>query len=451
MLRRIFFVSLVFATISGSVARGQSRPPANKRPLPDFDIREQKLTASATSEQAQADVLVDKRKGNLLSFMQSSAQGSAGYRIVPNKYGLPKLYGREGQPLTTPSTLKPAEIAKGFLRNQPEVFFLGSSEIDNLRLAVEDVSDTAKFLAFTQTLNGIDVFNAQIKFTMNGRGEIIQVTTGDVVPGLNLSTSPRLKADDAVKAAFLAIGVAQPGSLSPAPQPPSQGTGHLAFLNPAGKNYSSITAELSIFPMNASSARLAYRIFIEVDSKSWYELLIDANDGTLLFRHNLYVYLAQGRVWTQSPSKGTRSLVTFPDGWFTGDGTVTTGNNVDAYLDANGNDLPDATTDPNLKDGRAYSATQTFDFEFGDGTVQLDPRLYRPSAVTNLFYFINTAHDYYYGLGFNEAAGNFQTNNFDKGGVGNDAVVAEAQFGLFPDNASFAPTPEGTQETVHAG
>jgi len=448
LLRRIIFVSLVFAMISGSVARSQSRSAGDKRPLPDFDIRELKLTETATREQTQTDVLVEKRKANLLSFLQSSAQVAAGSRIVPNQYGLPKLYVREGQSLTTQSALKPAEIAKGFLRNQPEIFLLDRSEIDNLRLAVEDVSDTAKFVAFNQTLNGIDVFNGQIKFTMNGRGEIIQVTTGDVVPGLNLSTSPRLNADEAVKAAFLAIGIAQPGSLSPAPQP---GTGHLAFLNPAGKKYSSITAELSVFPMNAAAARLAYRIFIEVDSKSWYELLIDANDGTLLFRHNLYLNLAQARVWTESPLKGARSVVTFPDGWLPADGTVTTGNNVDAYLDANGNDQPDATTDPNMKDGRAYSATQTFDFEFGDGTVQLDPRLYRPSAVTNLFYFINTAHDYYYSLGFNEAAGNFQTSNFDKGGVGNDGVIAEAQFGLFPDYASFAPTPEGTAPKIRLG
>src|SRR5262249_43995018 len=268
------------------------------------------------------------------------------------------------------------------------------------------------------TLDGIDVFNAHIKFTMNKQGEIIQVTTGDVVPGLTLSTTPRLKPDEAVQAAFLDLGIVQPASLSPATSP----AGHFAFVNPAGKDYSAITAELSIFPMTPSSARLAYRIFLEVDSKSWYELLIDANDGTLLFRHNLYVFFGQGRVWTESPVKGMRSLIPFPDGWLAPDGTVTTGNNVDAYLDANGNDQPDATTDPNMKDGRAYSATQSFDFDFGDGTVQLDPRLFRPAAVTNLFYFINIAHDYFYSLGFNEAAGNFQTSNFDRGGVGNDAV-----------------------------
>ena len=36
-------------------------------------------------------------------------------------------------------------------------------------------------------------------------------------------------------------------------------------------------------------------------------------------------------------------------------------------------------------------------------------------------------HDSLYGLGFTEAAGNFQTNNFSKGGQGNDALQADAQ------------------------
>src|SRR5262249_13993711 len=286
---------------------------------------------------------------------------------------------------------------------------LGNSETDRLRLVMEDITDSAKFLAFNQTFNGIDVFNAHIKFTMSKAGEIVQVAMGDIVTGLNMSTTPRLKTEDAVKAAFTLTGVTLGATLSAA----SPIDGKTAFINPRGNNYSPITAELTILPMSADSARLAYRIFVEVDSKSWYEILVDANTGELLFRHNLYVNAAQARVWTESPMKDTRTLFTFPDpstaspnGWLSAGGTVTAGNNVDAYVDANGNDIPDSTTDPNLLNGRAFSATQVFDFPFGDGTVQADPRLSQPAAITNIFYYVNIAHDYYYGLGFNEAAGN---------------------------------------------
>jgi Fungalysin metallopeptidase (M36)/Bacterial pre-peptidase C-terminal domain/Fungalysin/Thermolysin Propeptide Motif len=447
LLRQITLAVVVVTISSTTTVRSQSPAPAAKRPLPDFDIRELELANGRSNEQRQATALVEKRRANLTSFVESSAQIQAGTRITPNTYGLPKLYLREGRALTAPSALQPAGIARGFLRAEPNIFSLDVAEIERLRLVLEDVSGNAKFLAFNQTLNGIDVFNGHIKFTMTRDGEIIQVATGDIVPGLSISTTPRLTPNDAVKAAFDTIGNPLSASLSRG----GETSGKFVFANPAGTGNSPITAELSIFPMTASSARLAYRIFLEVDPKSWYEILIDANDGTLLFRHNLYVFSGQARVWPESPMKGARTLVTLPAGWLPANGTVTTGNNVDAYLDANGNDQPDTITDANMKDGRAFSATQVFDFQFGDGTVQLDPRQFRPAVITNLFYFVNTAHDYYYGIGFDEAAGNFQSNNFDRGGIGNDAVLAEAQFDPFTNNAAFAATPEGIAPKIRMG
>jgi Zn-dependent metalloprotease len=367
---------------------------------------------------------------------------------------LPKLYLREGHTLSDPSSLKSSEIAKEFLRAQSEVFSLSSAEIDRLRLTVDDSTDNAKFLAFNQTLNGIDVFNGHIKFTLNKAGEVIQISTRYVVPGVDIPTTPRLTPEEAVKAAFAGISLKIPSALSTGPAM----EGRTTFLNPQGKNYSAVTTELSIFPTTASSARLAYRIFLEVDAKSWYEILIDANNGSVLYRHNLYVFSGQANVWTQSPMIGTRTLFSFPDpssmdpaGWMPSDGTVTTGNNVDAYLDANGNDAADQVTTGTMNNGRAFSANQVFDFPFGDVTVRLDPRLYQAAAITNIFYYANIAHDYYYSLGFNEAAGNFQTDNFGKGGVGNDAVLAEAQYGLFTNNAAFGPTPEGIAPKIRMG
>jgi hypothetical protein len=453
-VRQVFVGFAVFLVISGAAVQSQSPRDGDKRTLPNFDIRESGLGIAPGGGQQQAQMLVERRRANLASYVTSSEQMRLGTRIVPSQYGLPKLYVREVRPLAAPSGLKPLETAKRFLETEPEVFAMTRGEIDRLRLLVDDTSGNAKFLAFNQTVNGIDVFNGHIKFTLNRLGEIIQVATGDVIPGLDIPTVPRLTADQAVRAAFAAVGNRQ--SAAPARVP--QANGKIAFANPNGNGFSPITSELTIFPMNAASARLAYRIFLEVDQRSWYEMLIDAESGELLFRHNLYVFAAQANVWTESPVKGTRTLVTFPAtstaspaGWLPATGTVTTGNNVDAYLDANGNDAPDGTSDLNMKEGRAYSPTQVFDFQFGDGTVQLDPRSYQPAGVTNLFYFVNAAHDYYYGLGFNEAAGNFQTNNFDRGGSGNDAIVAEAQFGLFPNNAAFSVTPEGTAPRLRMG
>jgi len=45
--------------------------------------------------------------------------------------------------------------------------------------------------------------------------------------------------------------------------------------------------------------------------------------------------------------------------------------------------------------------------------------------------------------GFNERSGNFQQNNFGKGGRGGDAVIANAQDGAGYNNANFATPPDG--------
>ena len=53
------------------------------------------------------------------------------------------------------------------------------------------------------------------------------------------------------------------------------------------------------------------------------------------------------------------------------------------------------------------------------GHLQLRPHLLpedQEPASTNLFYQHNRIHDEFYGLGFTESGGNFQVNNFDKGG-----------------------------------
>ncbi len=66
-------------------------------------------------------------------------------------------------------------------------------------------------------------------------------------------------------------------------------------------------------------------------------------------------------------------------------------------------------------------------------------------AVTNLFYWNNIIHDVQYQYGFDEAAGNFQVNNYGRGGAGNDSVQAEAQDGGGTNNANFATPADGSR------
>ncbi len=84
------------------------------------------------------------------------------------------------------------------------------------------------------------------------------------------------------------------------------------------------------------------------------------------------------------------------------------------------------------------------DFDFPVDLLTEHPHDYWDAAVTNLFFWNNTIHDVLYGYGFDEASGNFQANNYGRGGLGGDYVRAEAQDGGGTNNANFSTPTEPT-------
>lgn len=148
----------------------------------------------------------------------------------------------------------------------------------------------------------------------------------------------------------------------------------------------------------------------------------------------------------ESPSHGAFQLVSEPAdslaspfGWHDVDGaagveyTITRGNNVYALEDTAGtNDQTGFSPDG--------GNTLTFDFPFDP---QASPSANGPAAVVNLFYWNNVMHDIWYHIGFDEASGNFQENNYGRGGEGADFVVADARDGSGFNNANFATPPDG--------
>ena len=84
------------------------------------------------------------------------------------------------------------------------------------------------------------------------------------------------------------------------------------------------------------------------------------------------------------------------------------------------------------------------DFDFPVDLLTEHPHDYWDAAVTNLFFWNNTIHDVLYGYGFDEVSGNFQANNYGRGGLGGDYVRAEAQDGGGTNNANFSTPTEPT-------
>ena len=73
------------------------------------------------------------------------------------------------------------------------------------------------------------------------------------------------------------------------------------------------------------------------------------------------------------------------------------------------------------------------------------------AAITNLFYWTNFMHDYLYDLGFTEESGNFQENNFGRDGRNGDPLLADAQDGLFVNNAAIGVPIDGQSPRMAMG
>jgi len=220
-----------------------------------------------------------------------------------------------------------------------------------------------------------------------------------------------------------------------------------------------------------------------ISSDDYWSVRVDANSGSIVNKHNYTVYCkhehhglknqshdcaahsivehkesfkstaaaismadASYSVFElpiESPIYGSQSLVedpailsASPNGWHdTGNQqfTITRGNNVWAYADADGDDISDGME----PDG---GTELIFDFPYDNDSEPVD---LNALAHVNLFYMVNMMHDISYTVGFTEEAGNFQTNNFGLGGQGGDYVQAEGQDGSGTNNANFATPPDG--------
>ena len=163
-------------------------------------------------------------------------------------------------------------------------------------------------------------------------------------------------------------------------------------------------------------------------------------------------------------------------GWLTDGSTTLDGNNVQAGLDrelpntgspANPNDI-DPTGVPSASSGRTFdfplnpatpdsTGAQTGDSPLPAGQTATGclpngtnaaPTDFQKAVTTQLFYITNVYHDEMYLLGFTEQHRNFQTNNFGRGGVGNDRISAQAQDCSGSNNANFTTPSDGNRPTM---
>ena len=257
------------------------------------------------------------------------------------------------------------------------------------------------------------------------------------------------------------------------------------FFNKANISLEDIPVQLMFIPIENGEIRLVWDLSIyTLDQKHWWSVRVDALSGEIIDKvdwvvscnfgtcnhtehqikekkekisvkefHSIPSLLLppstdQYRVFpipVESPNHGADALVVGPAdpvaspfGWHDTNGvdgaeyTITRGNNVYAQEDTNGNNGFGAA--PN------GGASLNFDFPMN---LNQQPSGYQNAAITNLFYMNNIMHDVWYQYGFDEASGNFQTNNYGRGGTAGDAVTADAQDGSGTNNANFATPADG--------
>jgi Zn-dependent metalloprotease len=424
--------------------------------LPNYDIRlagrneftdvdlnsnadKQNLAEGGDTARAERSSSVDNFRANL------NPEAAQNLRAVVNESGAMKNFFIDGATLSEPQSDSSDNIARNFLKRQASVFALSDEAVDTLKLEKEDNDNGTTFLDYSQTIGGIKVFEGNVKVVVNKNGEVLNVREGFILNGQRVGLKPSLSEAKGIAKAFEHAGRTVAPSFVETRMRTSKSE-FSSFANPLDLNLEEVLSELNVVRVG-DTARLAWHVYAEVGPEEWYELLVDARTGELLLRHNLYVFEAQGTVYTEDPGKAARQLVSFVGdttintaaGWM-GTSTTTTGNNVEAYLDTNADNAPDANNATGLSNGHAFAADQNFTFPF---STTVDPRTQQAAVVTNLFYFNNIMHDFSYRLGFTESARNFQTDNFGRGGLGADSVRAEAQDGSGTNNANFATPPDG--------
>ncbi|RUS25009.1 Fungalysin metallopeptidase-domain-containing protein [Jimgerdemannia flammicorona] len=210
--------------------------------------------------------------------------------------------------------------------------------------------------------------------------------------------------------------------------------------------------------------QLVWDLQVEMQD-NWFHAHVNAHTGEVIALMDWVADATAYRVFPfglNDPSDGERQLVVDPhdtiasrNGWVnygpndddkrigkkTKGYNTTIGNNVYAHENLQGGSQWEDNHRPLGKHEEDPVSGLVFDFRLN--WHKQEPEDYVDGSVVNLFYWNNIIHDLFYRYGFDEQSGNFQEDNFGLGGLGHDAVVANAQDGSGYNNANFATPPDG--------
>jgi MYXO-CTERM domain-containing protein len=384
--------------------------------------------------------------------------------------------GAGARPFATPEA-----AARAHVEDHASLWRLGREALAAARVVrVHDTGRGGVLVVMRQEVGGVPVFHQELKVLMRRDGSLVALG-GSLHPGAVPATKGRRVSRTGEDAARIAI--ADRYGIDAALAPSKDGTRGVyrafALVAPAtgaasGLRLSSpLRMREVLFPLPDS---LVPGYYVELDGATepgapaaMVGYVVSAVDGAVLYRASLTAHEAfTYRVWADAagdhrpldgpiedytphptgtpdgsaPADVPSVLVTIDgfnapaDPWLADGATQTRGNNVDAYADLA---APDGF---GAGDRRAPTTSPgAFDHVLDPQSGPLASDEQTDAAVTQIFYTTNWLHDYFYDSGFDEAAGNAQQDNYGRGGVDGDRLLAQGQDYSGFDNANMS-TPE---------
>lgn len=406
---------------------------------------------------------------------------------------LPKmvLSTMPGVRLASKGSADAVAAARGFLAENRDLYGIRASDVAGLDVvyvsAPKPGQTGATIVRFAQKVNGVPVFGAELAVGMTTAEHAIAATSGVLYPdaaagvatktaSLSMSDALARAASDIANRSFSGAEFASLGL---------DGAGYTRFELAQDRGASvpffgeGLRAQQVVFPIAAGETIPAFYVEVNVagdppGSGPYFSFVVSAVDGAVLFRNNLtandsYSYRVfadtsspfrpfdspQGINGTPHPTGLTdqfqaayvtqndltvESMLGPTDPWLPPGATVTTGNNVEAYLDIAGTDGFQTTGDVR----GATSAAGQFLYTFDPNAATTDTTV-RQVKTTHLFFYNNWLHDVWYQKGFDEVSRNAQTNNYGRGGAQADSIKAEGEDRSGTNNANMSTPADGSR------
>jgi len=369
------------------------------------------------------------------------------------------------------------EKAVEYFNETAKEFKLNNEDLSELIVTDQYVSKKSgvEHIYIKQGFKGIEVnnSNSSIHFTKENTVLIAHNKfIGNYKSNINRS-EPVLSALEAIKAAAEQLGLENSKYLEIVKK--EQGLNSKGVYSGGEISTKDIPFKLVYQPQKDGSIVLAWELWIdEIKENNSWVILIDAETGKMRDKLSTIVFCSFGCEANKSNNHAPNR-----ENHIKGKAEESNNSSVsitDSYrvyelpLEDPGDDNPDRTLVQEPQDpiaspeGWRSHATatlgnnvQTSPFVYGTGEqnnifdfdldLQEDPENYEDAASTNAFYVGNMAHDILYHHGFDEASGNYQLNNFGKGGEQNDNVYIWIQISE-NCNAIFDTNPDGTSSTI---